>query len=519
MATTPSTNETLDKVTPSMDNTDEAIANQAIPADTTVTHESHTSKVHTDVEDGTDGTDEANEPDEASELSEALERADKSVMADDMAKDSTTVDVSAFMSAEPLVEEKECSEPTPNVQADERLDVQSGVIETPVAEQTVTDTAPESPASSPASSPAIELDAVTGQQDQPKASPVTSSIESDLAAEEAALAAEALAVTASMGDEEKAKKAAQEKRKAEIDQELEAAQAERRAKVEKALQAKPNRIKPEPEPDEEEEEPLSLLDHLSELRVRVVRCFIAIGLGFMLCYSFAERIFNELMVPLVSAMPPDSKLIFTALPEAFFVYMQVAFVAAIFVVSPYIFYQVWAFISPGLYEEEKKTAIPIAFFSATFFISGAAFCYFQVFPYAFQFFMGFATDLILPMPSLSEYLSFALKMLIAFGLIFEMPLFAFFLSRIGLVTADMMRKFRKYAVLCMFIVAAILTPPDVFSQTLMAGPMILLYEISILIAAVVGKKKKDESEEGQDEEGAQSAEKPSTDSSRPMQGD
>lgn len=245
----------------------------------------------------------------------------------------------------------------------------------------------------------------------------------------------------------------------------------------------------------EEDSPMSLLDHLSELRVRLVRCMIAIFIAFALCYSFAEQLFNELMVPLVSAMPKDSKLIFTALPEAFFVYMQVGLVAATFVASPYIFYQIWAFISPGLYDEEKKSAMPVAFFSALFFIGGAAFCYYQVFPYAFKFFMGFATDLILPMPSLSAYLGFALKMLLAFGLIFEMPLFAFFLARIGLVTADMMRKSRKYAILCIFIVAAILTPPDVFSQTLMACPMLVLYEISIFIAAAVGKKKQQQEKE------------------------
>lgn len=242
---------------------------------------------------------------------------------------------------------------------------------------------------------------------------------------------------------------------------------------------------------------MTLMDHLSELRTRLVRSAIAVALAFAACYGVADLIFGELMRPLLKALPPNSKLIFTALPEAFFVYLQVGFVTAIFLASPYLFYQIWGFISPGLYDEEKKHAIPLALFSAFFFLLGAAFCYFVVFPFSFTFFMGFATDDIIPMPSLSEYLGFALKMLIAFGLIFEMPLFTFFLSRMGLVTAQGMRRVRRYAVLVIFIVAAILTPPDVMSQMLMAIPMLLLYECSIFIAVSFGKKPKATAEDEQ----------------------
>ncbi|MEG2173598.1 MAG: twin-arginine translocase subunit TatC [Desulfovibrionaceae bacterium] len=239
---------------------------------------------------------------------------------------------------------------------------------------------------------------------------------------------------------------------------------------------------------------MTLMDHLNELRVRLVRSAIAITLAFMACYSWSEEIFGQLMRPLIKALPPNSKLIFTALPEAFFVYMQVGLVAALFLASPYLFYQIWGFIAPGLYDEEKKHAIPLALFSAFFFLLGAVFCYLVVFPFSFTFFMGFATDDIIPMPSLSEYLGFALKMLIAFGLIFEMPLFTFFLSRMGIVTAAAMRRVRRYAILAIFIVAAILTPPDVMSQMLMAIPMLLLYELSIFIAVAFGKKPKAEQE-------------------------
>lgn len=242
---------------------------------------------------------------------------------------------------------------------------------------------------------------------------------------------------------------------------------------------------------------MTLMDHLGELRTRLVRSAIAVALAFAACYGVADLIFGELMRPLLKALPPNSKLIFTALPEAFFVYLQVGFVTSIFLASPYLFYQIWGFISPGLYDEEKKHAIPLALFSAFFFLLGAAFCYFVVFPFSFTFFMGFATDDIVPMPSLSEYLGFALKMLIAFGLIFEMPLFTFFLSRMGLVTAQGMRRVRRYAVLVIFIVAAILTPPDVMSQMLMAIPMLLLYECSIFIAVSFGKKPKTKTEDEQ----------------------
>ncbi len=250
--------------------------------------------------------------------------------------------------------------------------------------------------------------------------------------------------------------------------------------------------------DEQEEQPergMTLMEHLGELRTRLVRSFIAVALAFMVCYTFSERLFAELCKPLIAALPEGSKLIFTALPEAFFVYLKVGVVAAIFVVSPYLFYQIWSFIAPGLYDEEKKYIVPMALISAIFFISGASFCFFVVFPYAFTFFVGFASEDIAAMPSLGEYLGFSLKLLIAFGLIFEMPLFTFFLARMGVVTADRMRSFRRYAVLCIFILAAILTPPDVISQLLMALPMMILYEISIGVAVAFGRKKKTEAEE------------------------
>lgn len=239
---------------------------------------------------------------------------------------------------------------------------------------------------------------------------------------------------------------------------------------------------------DEEEAPMTFLEHLEELRRRFVRIFIACGIGFMACYSFAKPLFSLLMAPLVAVLPPDSTLIFTSLPEGFVTYLKVAAVAGIFAVSPYIFAQIWGFIAPGLYEHERKWMIPLAFLSAFFFVGGAMFGYYVVFPFGCEFFMGFADEFIKPMPTLREYLGFSLKLLFAFGIIFELPLFIFFLARLGVVTAEGLRSKRKYAILVCFICSAILTPPDVMTQTLMAGPLIILYEIGIWVAYFFGKR-------------------------------
>lgn len=242
-----------------------------------------------------------------------------------------------------------------------------------------------------------------------------------------------------------------------------------------------------PDPDEK---PMGLLDHLNEMRWRLVRCLIAAAVGFCVCWAFVEPIFAVLVKPLLAVLPAGGNAMYSTMPEAFFIRMFVACIAGVFVASPVIFYQIWAFISPGLYEEEKLFFVPVAVISAVFFVGGALFCYHIVFPFAFQFFMSYNTEQIRVMPRISDYVDFVLKLLIAFGLIFEMPLFAFFLSRMGLLTAAMMRQARRYAILGIFIVAAILTPPDVLSQLLMALPMLVLYEVSVIVAAVFGKKKK-----------------------------
>lgn len=250
------------------------------------------------------------------------------------------------------------------------------------------------------------------------------------------------------------------------------------------------------EQDEQEKQladrPMSLMEHLNELRSRLMWMVGFAIVGFLGCWVIVDPIFDALTKPLMAVLPEGTHAQYTTLPEAFFTRMYISFVAGLFVASPLIFYQIWAFIAPGLYDEEKRYIIPIAFISALFFMGGGAFCYYIVFPFAFTFFVSFSTPEIVITPKMSDYLSFVIKLIFAFGLIFEMPIFALFLSRMGIVTAAMMRRFRRYAIVMIFIVAAILTPPDVLSQLLMAGPMMLLYEVSVGVAAIFGRRKKTE---------------------------
>lgn len=240
--------------------------------------------------------------------------------------------------------------------------------------------------------------------------------------------------------------------------------------------------------ESQDESSMGLLDHLNDLRRCLTRACIWAILGFAACWAFVDPIFNILVDPLLKILPEGTHAQYTTLPEAFFTRVFVAFVAGLFVASPAIFYQIWAFVAPGLYEEEKRWIIPIALLSAIFFVAGALFCYYIVFPFAFAFFISYSTPDIVITPKISDYLNFVIKLLIAFGIIFEMPIFTFFLARLGIVSAKVMRGFRRYAIVVIFILAAILTPPDVVSQLLMACPMLLLYEISIGVAMIFGKK-------------------------------
>lgn len=236
------------------------------------------------------------------------------------------------------------------------------------------------------------------------------------------------------------------------------------------------------------EEKQTFIEHLEELRKRLIISLIAVGIGFGICYIFSKEIFQLLMIPLQKALPKGATMIFTTPAEAFFTYFKVALLAGIFAASPVILYQIWLFVAPALYSHEKKYVIPFVISSTLLFIGGAAFGYFIVFPFGFKFLMSFATDLIQPAPRLKESLSFCSMLLFAFGLTFELPLLILFLSKVGVVNARMLARNRRYAIVAIFIVAAILTPPDVVSQLMMAIPLLILYEAGIWIAKIFGRR-------------------------------
>ncbi|MGQ9645957.1 MAG: twin-arginine translocase subunit TatC [Thermodesulfobacteriota bacterium] len=238
-----------------------------------------------------------------------------------------------------------------------------------------------------------------------------------------------------------------------------------------------------------DEKKLPLTAHLQELRRRLILSFIAVGGGFVVCYLFAEKIFDLLAAPLLNVMPAGGTLVFTSVAEAFFTYMKVAFIAGLMLASPFVLYQIWAFVAPGLYRHEKRYVVPFVLAGSFFFALGIFFGYAIALPVGFKFLLGFSTDFIKPLPSMKEYLSFSIKFLLAFGLVFEFPVVLVLLARVGVVDAKTLARQRKYAILLIFIFAAILTPPDIISQAILALPMIGLYELSILLSRIFGKKR------------------------------
>lgn len=244
-----------------------------------------------------------------------------------------------------------------------------------------------------------------------------------------------------------------------------------------------------------EEEKIPFTAHLEELRTRLIRSFIAVVIGASVAYAFKEKLFDILTRPLLAVMPHDGKIIFTGLPEAFFTYLKVAFLAGMFLAAPVILFEFWMFVVPGLYKKERRLLGPVIILSTLFFVGGALFGYFFVFPWGFKFFLGFSSETLQALPSMKEYLGFVSKMLIAFGIIFELPIIITCMAALGLVSTAFLRKNRKYAVVIFFIVGAILTPPDVITQIMMALPLIVLYELSIIGAMIFGRKPDSDDEE------------------------
>ncbi|HJW68840.1 MAG TPA: twin-arginine translocase subunit TatC [Candidatus Binatia bacterium] len=246
---------------------------------------------------------------------------------------------------------------------------------------------------------------------------------------------------------------------------------------------------------------MPLTAHLEELRTRIIRSLLGIAAGFLASYGFSEWLVAWLLKPLIAIRPDQALVIGTGVTDAFFTKLKVAAVAGVFVASPIVFYQAWQFVAPGLYERERRVALPFSAAATFFFVSGAAFCYYLVFPVAFRFFLDEFTSVgISPQIRVSEYLTFTSRMLLAFGVTFELPVVTFFLARIGLVTHRMMIAGARYAIVVIFIVAAVLTPgPDVASQMLMATPLLVLYALSIGIAYMVGRPAAETSDETEPE--------------------
>ncbi len=232
---------------------------------------------------------------------------------------------------------------------------------------------------------------------------------------------------------------------------------------------------------------MPFLEHLGELRTRIMRSLFWLLGGLVIAFPFSERIVDWLARPVTKL---GYKLVFTAPAEAFWVQMKVAMIVGLFISSPGILYQVWAFIAPGLHPHEKKYAAPFVIVGSLMFIAGGAFSLFVVTPYAIAFLLSYARETLQPMITLENHVGFLLKFTLAFGLVFELPLALTLLARMGIVTPRALAKNRKYAILGAFVAAAILTPtPDAFNQTLMAGPLILLYEVGIVCARVFGRRR------------------------------
>ncbi len=232
-----------------------------------------------------------------------------------------------------------------------------------------------------------------------------------------------------------------------------------------------------------------LLTHLIELRNRLMVSVLALLIGFSLCYGFSEDIFTFLTKPLREIMGPNDKMIFTGLHEAFFTYLKVSAFGGLAIAMPVILMQLWKFISPGLYDSEKKTFLPFILMTPALFFLGAAMAYLFVFPMAFKYFLSFASEDIAAMPSVSEYLSLIMTLILAFGLVFEIPLGLLLLIKTGVVSTQGLINKRKYNIVLAFVIAGIITPPDPMSQIMLAVPMLGMYEIAIFFGRRIEQKR------------------------------
>ncbi len=249
-----------------------------------------------------------------------------------------------------------------------------------------------------------------------------------------------------------------------------------------------------------------LKPHIAELRKRLTISVAVVIVMFLVCFSFWQPILAWMIAPLKAVLPDGSNVIFTGVQEPFFTAMKVAFFAGFILSLPIIFWQFWLFVAPGLYDNEKRLVVPFVLAATLMFLMGASFCYYVVVPLAFAFLIAFGSALFTALPSIGEYVGFFSKVLLGFGIAFELPVVIFFFAKLGLVDDKALKDFFRYAIVIIFTVAAVLTPPDVLSQFLMAAPLTILYGISIWVAKIVNPyvpPEKDELEENDDEEETQ----------------
>lgn len=239
--------------------------------------------------------------------------------------------------------------------------------------------------------------------------------------------------------------------------------------------------------DTTEEKHLSLTGHLEELRNRLIISLITVGVCFAALYPFSETLLTLVHLPI-----QDEQLYMLSPAEAFIVHLKLAIFGAIVLAVPMLLYQLWAFVAPGLYQNEKRYALPFVLVATVFFLFGGLFAFFIMLPFALRFLLGFGGSLIQPMISVTNYVSFVTTMMLVFGVVFELPVILVFLAKMGIVTPAHLRSFRKYAIVGAFIIGAILTPPDVVSQVMLAGPLLVLYEVSIWACEWFAKPKASE---------------------------
>ncbi|NYT74443.1 twin-arginine translocase subunit TatC [Halomonas sp. QX-2] len=249
----------------------------------------------------------------------------------------------------------------------------------------------------------------------------------------------------------------------------------------------------------EEQSQAPLIEHLIELRSRLMRAVIVILVVFLGLYSFANDIYTFVAEPLMALLPEGSQMIATEVASPFLAPFKLTLVVAVFIAIPFVLHQAWAFIAPGLYDNEKALAIPILVSSIALFYGGAAFAYYVVFPLLFEFFTQTGPENVAVMTDINQYLNFVLKLFFAFGVAFEIPIATFLLILSGATTVESLSKKRPYILLGCFVVGMLLTPPDVISQSLLAIPMYLLYEVGLLFGRLV-RKRKEEKEAAEEQE-------------------